>query len=115
VAVTLSVGLASAQELRQVHFEDVVNDYSPSTVAGGPYEIRGVWSLELDVLRTGASQFFSGPDDGDVQLRGYQCHCGRSRQSRHQISVTNAAVSYDTSVCPVYSPPTNGGGVPGIH
>jgi hypothetical protein len=29
----------------------------------------------------------------------------------HHISVTNAAVSYDTSVCPVYSPPTTGSGV----
>jgi hypothetical protein len=29
----------------------------------------------------------------------------------HHISITNAAVSYDTSVCPVYSPPTTGAGI----
>jgi hypothetical protein len=29
----------------------------------------------------------------------------------HHISLTNATVSYDTSVCPANSPPTTGGGV----
>ena len=29
----------------------------------------------------------------------------------HHMSVTNASVSYDTSVCPVNSPPTTGSGV----
>jgi len=38
IAVTLMVGLVSAQELRQVHFKGVIDDYSPATVAGGPYE-----------------------------------------------------------------------------
>ena len=28
-----------------VHFRGLINDYSPSTVKGGPYEIRGDWSL----------------------------------------------------------------------
>jgi len=28
---------AQAQDLRPVHFSGVVNDYSPSTVSGGPY------------------------------------------------------------------------------
>jgi len=42
IAVTLMAGLVSAQELRQVYFKSAINDYSPSRVAGGPYEIRGV-------------------------------------------------------------------------
>ena len=70
---------AQAQDLRLVHFSGVINDYSPSTVSGGPYEIRGEWSL--DVERTGHSQFFRGPDDGDVRLRDYQRHPGGSDES----------------------------------
>ena len=30
-----------------VHYVGLINDYSPSTVKGGPYEIRGEWSLDL--------------------------------------------------------------------
>ena len=55
IAATLAVGLV-AQDLRQVHFKGVINDYSPSTVAGGPYEIRGVWSL--DIPKTAAQPIF---------------------------------------------------------
>ena len=39
--------LAQAQDLRPVRFSGVINDYSPSTVSGGPYEIRGDWSLDV--------------------------------------------------------------------
>jgi hypothetical protein len=46
---------AQAQDLRPVHFSGQINDYSPSTVSGGPYEIRGDWSLDL--IRGGAASF----------------------------------------------------------
>ena len=38
-----------------MHFNGVINDYSPSTVSGGPWEIRGDWSL--DVARSGTANF----------------------------------------------------------
>ena len=38
---------AQAQDLRPVHSSGVINDYSPSTVPGAPYENRGDWSLEV--------------------------------------------------------------------
>ena len=44
---------AQAQDLRPVHFSGLIHDYSPSTVSGGPYEIRGAWSL--DVIRGGTA------------------------------------------------------------
>src|SRR5580658_10948807 len=44
-----------AQDIRPVHFGGLINDYSPSTVAGGPYEIRGDWAL--DVVRGGTANF----------------------------------------------------------
>ena len=49
-ALALAAGLAWTQDLRTVHFGGVINDYGPSTISGGPYEMRGEWSV--DVSRT---------------------------------------------------------------
>ena len=68
-----------AQDLRIVHFSGLINDYSPSTVSGGPYEIRGEWSAGPAKGRH--SQFFSGPEHGDVRLRDYRRHSGGSDES----------------------------------
>jgi hypothetical protein len=46
---------ARAQDLRAVHFTGSLSDYSPSTVSGAPYEIRGNWSL--DVVEGGTATF----------------------------------------------------------
>jgi hypothetical protein len=115
VALMLAVGLAPAQDLRTVHFKGMVNDYSPSTVSGGPWEIRGAWSL--DVERTGTANFTADltmetSDFGisDTTKVDPTNPVTRSPHTHH-ISLTNATVSYDTSVCPANSPPTTGSGV----
>ena len=74
IAIVLSwVALVrtQAQNLRPVHFGGVINDYSPSTVSGGPYEIRGDWSL--DVVG-GATASFSA----DLTLQAV-IECARAR------------------------------------
>jgi hypothetical protein len=115
IALTLAAGLALAQELRNVHFKGVINDYSPSTVSGGPYEIRGEWSL--DVQRSGTANFSADltMETSDYGITGATQVDPTNPATRgahtHHISITNATVSYDTSVCPVYSPPTTGSGV----
>jgi len=114
-ALTLTVGLVWGQDLRGVHFRGLIHDYSPSTVAGGPYDMRGEWSL--DVQRTGTANFTA---DLTMETSDY----GTSNASQvdpanpstrsphtHHISMTNAAVSYDTSVCPANNPATTGPGV----
>ncbi len=115
IAITMAMGLAPAQELRVVHFKGAINDYSPSTVSGGPYEIRGGWSLDID--RTGAGSFSA---DLTMQTSDYgisdatavdPTNPGTRSPHTHHISITNAAVSYDTSVCPAQSPPATGSGV----
>jgi len=115
IAVALAVGLLPAQELRSVHFKGLINDYSPSNVSGGPYEIRGTWSL--DVLRTGTANFTA---DLNMETSDYgissatavdPTNPGTRSPHTHHIVVTNATVSYDTSVCPVNSPATTGSGV----
>ncbi|MEO8373199.1 MAG: hypothetical protein ABI806_28700 [Candidatus Solibacter sp.] len=113
--LVLTAGLLSGQDLREVHFKGVIHDYSPSTVAGGPYEMRGDWSL--DVQRTGTANFTA---DLAMETSDY----GTSNATKvdpanpatrgphtHHISVTNAAVSYDVSVCPANSPATTGPGI----
>ena len=115
LAATLAVGLAPAQDLRIVHFKGVINDYSPSTVSGGPWEIRGSWSV--DIGRTGTASFtadltMATSDYGISSATAVDPANPATRsQHTHHISMTNATVSYDTSVCPPYSPPTTGPGI----
>jgi hypothetical protein len=104
-----------AQDLRPVHFGGSVNDYSPSTVSGGPYEIRGNWSL--DVAR-GATASFSADlnmETSDYGITGATQVDPTNPATRtphtHHISITNATVSYDTSVCPANNPVTSVSGL----
>ena len=115
IAFTLAAGLMTAQYLRQVHFKGVINDYSPSNVSGGPWEIRGTWSL--DVERTGTARFSADltMETSDYGITGTSQVDPTNPSTRsphtHHISMTNATVSYDTTVCPANSPPTTGPGV----
>jgi hypothetical protein len=107
--------LAQAQDLRPVHFSGVINDYSPSTSPGGPYEMHGDWSLE--VQRGGSANFSA---DFDMETSDYgitgatkvdPANPATRSPHTHHISVTNATVSYDTSTCPANSPPTTVSGL----
>ena len=114
-ALTVMVGLVLGQDLRDVHFSGVIHDYSPSTVSGGPYEMRGGWSL--DVQRTGTANFTA---DLTMETSDYgisnatqvdPTNPATRNPHTHHISMTNAAVTYDTSVCPANNPATTGSGV----
>jgi hypothetical protein len=113
--VALAVATVAAQDLRIVKFKGLINDYSPSTVAGGPYEIRGEWSV--DVQRTGIADFTAdlNMETSDYGISSATAVDPANPATRgahtHHISMTNAAVTYDTSACPVFSPPTSGPGV----
>ncbi len=115
IALTLAIGLVPAQDVRLVHFKGVINDYSPSTVSGGPWEIRGTWSL--DVERSGTANFSA---DLTMETSDYgisdatkvdPTNPATRSPHTHHISMANATVSYDTTVCPSNNPPTTGSGV----
>jgi hypothetical protein len=116
---TIALVRAHAQDLRLVHFSGLINDYSPSTVSGGPYAIRGDWSL--DVQRNGTANFSAdlNMETSDYGISNATAVDPANPATRsphtHYISMTNAALSYDTSVCPTNSPPTTFSGlaVPG--
>jgi hypothetical protein len=92
---------------RFVHFTGIINDYSPSTVAGGPYEIRGNWTLDWrgTLANFSAAVTMETSDSGitvdltDPDTRGAHTH---------HITMKNATVttSSDPTVCPAYNPAT---------
>jgi hypothetical protein len=115
IALVLAPGYVRAQELRGVHLSGLINDYSPSTVSGGPYEIRGQWSL--DVNRSGTADFTA---DLNMETSDYgitsatqvdPTNPATRSPHTHHIAITNAAVSYDMSVCPANNPATTSQGV----
>jgi hypothetical protein len=92
---------------RFVHFTGIINDYSPSTVAGGPYEIRGNWTLDW----RGTSANFSAAVTMETSDSGVTVDLTDpdSRGAHtHHITMKNATVttSSDPTVCPVYNPVT---------
>ncbi|MEI9974884.1 MAG: hypothetical protein WDO73_24225 [Ignavibacteriota bacterium] len=105
----------AAQDLRVVRFAGVLHDYSPSTVAGGPYEMRGDWTLEVG--RTGTANFSAdlAMETSDYGITGATQVDPANPATRgahtHHISVVNATVTYDMSVCPVNNPPTTAAGL----
>ena len=115
IALAVAAGPARAQDLRRVHLAGLINDYSPSNETGGPYEIRGQWSLDID--RTGAFSFSADlnmetSDYGITDATKVDPTKPATRDAHtHHISITGSAVSYDTSVCPANTPPTTGSGI----
>lgn len=100
----------------QQHFSGLINDYTPSAavVAGGPYEMRGVWSLDFNAHRGTAS--FSAvmnmetSDHGIVQGTVFKDDPTTRGAHTHHISMTDGTVSYDwPASCPKFSPAATDG------
>lgn len=115
IALTWAVGNARAQDLRSVHISGLINDYSPSNESGGPWEMRGQWSLDIDPSGTAAFSADLNMETSDYGITDATQVNPANPTTRtphtHHISVTNATVSYDTSVCPANTPPASGSGV----
>jgi len=99
-----SAALGQAPQARDVHFSGLLNDYTPSTVSNGPYEMRGSWKLELN-LTTGKANFFA---DLNMETSDYGALSGvvdptnpatRSAHTHH-IAVTAADVTWNLTNCP---------------
>jgi hypothetical protein len=116
LALVLTAGVGAwAQDLRPVVFKGTLNDFTPSTVSGGPYEMRGDWSLNL--LSSGAASFMASmtmetSDYGISDATAVDPTNPLTRSPHtHYINMTSGTISYDTSVCPSNSPATTGPGV----
>lgn len=114
----LAIALAAlaplrAQDIRVVNFNGTVSDYTPASISGGPWEIRGQWTLNIQ--RSAGTADFSADltmETSDYGITGATQVDPNNPTTRtphtHHISVTGATVSYDTSVCPANSPATTG-------
>ena len=110
VLVLASAAGVMAQDRGAVHFSGLVNDYSPSTVKGGPWEMHGVWSMDL--RREGTADF-----SAVMTMSGYgktatgavdPTQAGAGAHT-HNIRLTNATVTWNMDGCPTFSPATLAG------
>ena len=115
---------ASAGEFGPRHFSGLINDYSPSSVKGGPYEMHGQWSMDLhsewgsvdtaadfiaDMTMAGhVTTLVTTPADSTGTV-AVQSQAGVGPHTHH-ISLTNIAVTWNMTGCPNYlTNPSKGG------
>ena len=120
VSATSVGGLTLAEERAvfwpTVHFAGLLNDYTPSAAVtkGGPYEMRGKWSLDVDE-RYGAARFSAAlnmetSDYGITQGTVNKDDPTTRGAHTHHISVTDGVVNTDWATsCPKFSPATTEG------
>ncbi|HEX4309075.1 MAG TPA: hypothetical protein VHZ25_03550 [Acidobacteriaceae bacterium] len=96
---------AFAQRPLVVHFGGVLNDYSPSTVKGGPWEMHGTWSLDLGGLNKAdfsAAMTMSGY--GKTAAGAVDPTQAGAGAHTHNIKLTNATITWNMTGCPTLSP-----------
>ena len=111
LAVMLVMGTdGRSQEQNPVHFTGLINDYSPATVKGGPWEMHGTWSLDLHE-QTGTADFSAA-----MTMSGYGTTAGVADATKgglgahtHHIKLTHAVISWHMTGCPTFSPATETG------
>jgi hypothetical protein len=118
----LALGAASAQTIwgpghppspPSFRLGGLINDYGPTSISGGPYEMRGPWTLDVHpgsatadftvVLNMETSDYGMAEAtklDPTVALPDRGAHT-------HHISM-HGTITTDTSHCPTYSPATTG-------
>jgi hypothetical protein len=104
---------AMAQSPLPRHLSGLINDYTPASAVSGPWEIRGVWSLDiLDSDNTGRARFSAAlnmehsdlwvelnPTDAEGLLT-IDNPADRVPHTHH-ITMTDATVTYNPSGCPL--------------
>lgn len=108
----VSGACALAQDRRPMHFSGLINDYSPSTVKGGPWEMHGQWTLDLRPdwhVESGYVADFSA----DMTMSGYGTTAGLPDATKggqsphtHHIKLTDKMVIANMDGCPTVSPAT---------
>jgi hypothetical protein len=98
---------ALAQDRRPVHFAGLINDYSPATVKGGPWEMHGQWSLDLhgEWDKADFSAAMTMSDYGTTAEGAIDPTQGGQTPHTHQIELTNATVTWNMDGCPTFKAP----------
>lgn len=106
-------GLSAAEESQPrlpIHYVGFLNDFTPSTVKNGPYEMRGKWTLDLDPRR-GSSRFTAEMDmetsDYGVTNNVVDPAIPTSRGAHtHHILMTDGKINTVdwATICPAFIP-----------
>ena len=119
MVLALGTGVV-AHTQKHTKLRGIINDYTAATGVGGPWEMHGSWSLDLNVDSGKAD--FSGvmtmehPDSWIAANPGVPPNPPNvdtpvSRNPHtHHITMTDVMVSYDISGCPANSPATTSAG-----
>jgi hypothetical protein len=108
VVLLASGTYAMADDHGPVHFRGLINDYTIATVAGGPYEMHGQWSMELHPER-GTADFFA-----DMTMSSFGTTAAGTEDPTqagvnphtHHIRLKDIAINSDATGCPPYKTPT---------
>jgi hypothetical protein len=121
LAVVVLAVAASAQAQAPVpeHFSGFLNDYTAATGVGGPWEMHGTWSLKLKgdsgkadfsaVMTMEHPDFWVLANPAPITIPPTTPtvdNPGLRSPHTHHLTMTDALVSFDASVCPADSPST---------
>ncbi len=115
--LVLAVGTgAQAQAPTPKHLSGILNDYTAATGVGGPWEMHGTWSLRLKgdsgkadfsaVMTMEHPDYWVLANPTTPPAPPTVDNPGARNPHTHHITMTDALVSYDPTVCPVDSPAT---------
>jgi len=117
MVLALAAGTAGlAQTPKQLELHGVINDYTPATLTPpSQWEIRGPWTLTLP-REHGTADFSAAVtmELSDISFLPNPLNVNTATartQHTHHITMTNAMVSEDTSVCPPNNPATTSAGL----
>jgi hypothetical protein len=107
---------AQAQAPSPRHFSGILNDYTAATGVGGPWEMHGSWSLKLKgdsgtadfsaVMTMEHPDYWVLANPSTPPATATVDNPGARSPHTHHLTMTDALVSYDPTVCPVDSPAT---------
>ena len=109
---TASVGAMGQQPRVPAHFSGTLDDYTPSTVKGGPYEMHGTWSLDLHGHGDSVKADFSATMDMETSDYGAvtakpdvdPTNPTTRGAHTHHIRLTGIPVQPDPTGCPTSLP-----------
>ena len=110
-AVSLQAQVRRQPEMQPaLQLSGLLNDYTPSTVANGPYEMRGTWKITLHDS-SGKADFYA---EMNMETSDYGTQIGivdptnpTTRGAHtHHIALTGATVVWNMTGCPGFSPKT---------
>jgi hypothetical protein len=106
-----SASCALAQDYKPVHATGLINDFSPTNVKGGPWEMHGEWSMDVSVER-GVADFSADmtmSDYGTTSSGSVDATQAGQNAHTHHIRLTNVAIIWNMTGCPGFSPATTDG------